>query len=129
MELTNEKAFAALISLRELMDKELPAVAALRVRKLHNELSAAWKDVESVKEVLIQRYGQKDDAGKVLTEDMNGAEIIKLQPECAAEFDASWKALLAEVITVNAQLRITDFGDTKLTPALLINLGDLLVED
>jgi hypothetical protein len=129
MELTNEKAFAALIGIRELIDKELPAVAALRVRKLHTELSAAWKEVEAVKDLLISRYAEKDEAGNALTEVQNGHELVKLRPDANAEFETSWKALLAEPITVQTQLRMSDLGDVKLTPALLINLGDLLIED
>jgi hypothetical protein len=129
MQVSNEQVFSALNAIRELVGKELPVSAAFRIRKLNTELVDAWKQVEATKDDLLKWHAEKDAEGKIKTEQVGESEVAVFLPEKREAFDNAWRHLLQESVEIHTTLPLAALGDTMISPAVLINLGDLVTEE
>ena len=114
----------AIEALRSLAAERLPVIGALRVRKLTRALTEHIEDVEGVRKGLLDRYGKKDEDGKLIIE----GNQIPLIPETMLEFQAEFATLMAGEFTTEFPVRVSDLGKIDIAPQILIDLGGLLDE-
>jgi len=127
--LTNAAVLPAIMALNGLMDEKLPVRTAFKIRKLHRALSAQWEIVEEVRKSLIEQSVLRDAAGNpVPGEEQRGQPTVRLRPEAIPHFEAQWRDLMDAPVDVGEGIRIEELGDREISPALLLNLGDLLAE-
>jgi len=123
--LKNAELGRAIEALRSLAAERLPVIGALRVRKLTRALTEHIEDVEGVRKGLLDRYGKKDEDGKLIIE----GNQIPLIPETMLEFQAEFATLMAGEFTTEYPVRVSDLGKGDIAPQVLIDLGGLLEED
>jgi len=122
--LKNADLGRAIEALRSLAAERLPVIGALRVRKLTRALTEHIEDVEGVRKGLLDRYGKKDEDGKLIIE----GNQIPLIPETMLEFQAEFATLMAGEFTTEYPVRVSDLGKGDIAPQVLIDLGGLLDE-
>ena len=122
--LKNAELGRAIEALRSLAAERLPVIGALRVRKLTRALAEHITDVEGVRKGLLDRYGKKDEDGKLIIE----GNQIPLIPETMLEFQAEFATLMAGEFTTEYPVRVSDLGKIDIAPQVLIDLGGLLDE-
>ena len=122
--LKNADLGRAIEALRSLAAERLPVIGALRVRKLTRALTEHIEDVEGVRKGLLDRYGKKDEDGKLIIE----GNQIPLIPETMLEFQAEFATLMAGEFTTEYPVRVSDLGKGEIAPQILIDLGGLLDE-
>jgi len=122
--LKNAELGRAIEALRSLAAERLPVIGALRVRKLTRALTEHIEDVEGVRKGLLDRYGKKDEDGKLIIE----GNQIPLIPETMLEFQAEFATLMAGEFTTEFPVRVSDLGKIDIAPQILIDLGGLLDE-
>ena len=122
--LKNADLGRAIEALRSLAAERLPVIGALRVRKLTRAIAEHIEDVEGVRKGLLDRYGKKDEDGKLIIE----SNQIPLIPETMLEFQAEFATLMAGEFTTEFPVRVSDLGKIDIAPQVLIDLGGLLDE-
>jgi hypothetical protein len=122
--LKNAELGRAIEALKLLAAERLPVIGALRVRKLTRALAEHITDVEGVRKGLLDRYGKKDEDGKLIIE----GNQIPLIPETMLEFQAEFATLMAGEFTTEFPVRVSDLGKIDIAPQVLIDLGGLLDE-
>ena len=122
--LKNAELGRAIEALRSLAAERLPVIGALRVRKLTRALAEHIADVEGVRKELLDRYGKKDEDGKLIVE----GNAVPLIPETMMEFRAEFAALMAGEFSTEYPVRVSDLGKGDIAPQVLIDLGGLLDE-
>ena len=122
--LKNAELGRAIEALKLLAAERLPVIGALRVRKLTRALTEHIEDVEGVRKGLLDRYGKKDEDGKLIIE----GNQIPLIPETMLEFQAEFATLMAGEFTTEYPVRVSDLGKGEIAPQILIDLGGLLDE-
>jgi hypothetical protein len=122
--LKNAELGRAIEALRSLAAERLPVIGALRVRKLTRAIAEHIADVEGVRKGLLDRYGKKDEDGKLIIE----GNQIPLIPETMLEFQAEFATLMAGEFTTEYPVRVSDLGKGEIAPQILIDLGGLLDE-
>ena len=83
-------------------------------------------DANAERDKLIDKYGQKDEAGHLVHGEGNTIQLA-----FPAEFQASWNELLSASVEIDDKLRLveSDLGDDgSIAANVLIGLGELLGE-
>ncbi len=128
--LTNAEALSALGALQELAGQRVPFALALKMRRVLRRLREQAEDVEAERQKLIERYGERDEAGALVRRDVSPDGQRWTYPLADAEgFTREYSALLA--ITLECEGFTVDelAGLKEVTAAQLEALGGLLVEE
>jgi len=111
----------ALVSLSK---RDFKAKTAYRISKITKKILKEFEIFNEQRMKLIEKYGLKDDKGKLITKDGH------YQFEDMEAFNAEIKELLETEIQINVEtLSIEDFGDCELSPSELAGLGNLIKEE
>ena len=101
-------------ALQKLSQKELKAKLAWQVSKL---LKAADKELQEFNETrmsLIKKYGEKDEAGELITDDKGNCKIPE---DSAVNFSNELNELVEAEIEINAnKIKIDDLDNIDFTP-------------
>jgi hypothetical protein len=95
-----------------LLGKELPLDAAIEVIRLYRALSRAHEHYGSQRLALIEKYGVKDNDGKLIV-DSNGA--VDIQADKLEQFHSEDNKLLEEVVLIPG-LNINKFSSLTVIP-------------
>jgi hypothetical protein len=95
-----------------LLGKELPLDAAIEVIRLYRALSRAHEHYGSQRLALIEKYGVKDNDGKLIV-DSNGA--VDIQADKLEQFHSEDSKLLEEVVLIPG-LNINKFSSLTVIP-------------
>ena len=126
MQITIGELYEAHAALGQLAAKELPMKSALKVRRLARAVVEHVTDANAERDKLIDKYGQKDEAGRLVHGEGNTIQLA-----FPAEFQASWNELLSASVEIDDKLRLaeSDLGDDgSIAANVLIGLGELLGE-
>jgi hypothetical protein len=126
MQITIGELYEASAALQVLATKELPIRSALKVRRLARAVAEHVTDANAERDKLIDKYGQKDEAGHLVHGEGNTIQLA-----FPAEFQAAWNELLSASVEIDDKLRLaeSDLGDDgSIAANVLIGLGELLGE-
>lgn len=117
-------------ALDQLSMEKLPVKGALKVRKAVRSLRSTWDIIDDVRKKLLDEHAEKDADGKNVPGEPlpNGQMTTKLDESKRAAFHAAWVELLEQESEVVDTLTAEDLGTREVSPALLIQLGDLLTD-
>lgn len=101
----------------------LPATAAYVLLKLRRKCSAELQDLDKAREAICKELAVKNEDGSPKMREDGGYEIPDL-----AVFGERFNALLQQDVTVTGvrPLRLSEFGDAKVTAGELEQLGPFL---
>jgi len=104
-----------------LMKREIPAVAAFKLRKIANAMVTEIKAYNETREEKLKIAADKDENGEPKLEAvMDGEKEVGkkyvIEPEKLKELDKELGELLKKEVEINAEaLTVEDFGDAKIT--------------
>lgn len=123
--LTNAEARIAMMALTQLAQERLPVAGALRLRKVTRALAEHLTDVEAERLLLLERHARHSEDGKLLIE---GSQYQFASDADRQAFNEAFGELMALTWEHGWGIRVSDLGDIKVAPAVLLDLGPLLEE-
>ena len=126
--LSNERIVNTINTLGELNNAKLPVKVAYAITKNINKINTELKAYNEEKTKLINKYGEKDEEGK-LKVDENG--IIHLKEEFIEDYNRDIKELLSienEIDIHMIQLDDLLNSDYNISPAELMTI-DFMIKD
>lgn len=120
--LTGQQLLEARAGLLAIGARELGVKTAYAIAKIKRQAQSAMEDIEAVRIQLCARYAEQDASGQPVQKD--GAYVFA-DPTA---FQAAWKALLAEPVTLAGVRPITlaELDGLAVTPDELFQLGPFL---
>lgn len=110
--------------LKGLGQKSLKARSAYAVGRILKAADAEMSSFNETRMELIRKYGEKDDAGELKT-DENGN--VHIPPEVLSTFNTELTDLLATEIEINAnKIRIEDLENVEFTPGEMAQLDEFI---
>lgn len=114
-------------ALQKLADAQLKAKLAWQVSRI---LKAADVEMQSFNETrmkLINKYGEKDESGELITDDQGNCKII---PDKLIEFTNEMNDLISNEVEINAnKINMDDLGDINFTPGEITMLEPFIEID
>jgi len=131
---TNADLWSALVpvapstegALLHLAALDLPGIASYAIKKLKRKAVEEYADLDAARLALVQKYAEKDAAGKAVpTEDGKGTVIAD-----PAGFNADFQAILKQSVTLAGcrQIALSELGDVKISANVLDALDAFIVE-
>jgi hypothetical protein len=112
---------ASEVGLPELLRKEIPIKAAMRVRVINRKVRVELETYHEMRQKLIEQYAQRDDAGKIIVDEMGNARVT-------AEFWSPFRELAETEAPEIDPLPMDELGDIMVTAGCLDALGGLIQE-
>lgn len=123
MKLTNRQLLNAVPGFNHLNTLKLPVKASYRVAKAARQVDDALKDYRKTLEKLQGEHAEKDEDGKMKTEENR---VLLKDPEA---FEKEFEALLGESSEISiAKISLDEFGSAEVEPSFLYHL-DWFIED
>lgn len=102
-------------ALQKLSNTSLKARPAFTVSKMLKEAEKELANFNEVRMNLINKYGEKDEEGKLITDENDNCKITA---EHINDFSNELQELVATTIEINAnKLTLEDLGDADFTPS------------
>lgn len=102
-------------ALQKLSNTSLKARPAFTVSKMLKEAEKELANFNEVRMNLINKYGEKDEEGKLITDENDNCKITA---EHINDFSNELKELVATTIEINAnKLTLEDLGNADFTPS------------
>lgn len=102
-------------TLQKLSQKELKARLALTIARLLKEAEREIQNFNEVRMNLINKYGEKDEKGELITDDKGNCKIL---PEGIETFSKELNDLVATDVEINAnKLNLNDLDSLDFTPS------------
>lgn len=123
IEMTIREMISSVSALRNISEKKMSAKTAYQFARIIREVENELKSFQEARNKLIERYGKKDENGKIL-EDENGNVVIF--PDKKEKFDEEADDLLKTKIKINCeQVMLEDISnDNNFSPA---EIGELFL--
>lgn len=123
MKLSNAEILEAYAALKTVVKLHIPVRPAMRVAKLARVVEGAAQDVEAVRAKLVDKYAEKKN-GKPVSAGENGVKL-----EDPEGFQAEYRELLSVETELEATpLKLGEWGDIEVEPAVLMGLGPLVTD-
>lgn len=91
----------------------LPPKVAFRLRGLKRSVDAEVAKYNEVKDGYIAEYGERDDAGKLKMEKVDGRQAVSLKAECVEECKTKLRDLQSLDVAVE-EFTLADLGEKTL---------------
>lgn len=107
-------------TLQKLSQKELKAKLALSIARLLKEAEREIQNFNEVRMNLINKYGEKDEKGELITDDKGNCKII---PDGIETFSKELNDLVTTDVEINAnKLKLDDLENLDFTPGDMVAL-------
>ena len=111
-------------ALQKLANAPLKAKLAWQVAKLLQAAEKEIQDFNTTRMQLINKYGEKDDKGELVTDSDGNCKIIA---DSTTAFNAELSELLANEVEINgSKLKINDLESIDFTPSEISALEPLI---
>ncbi len=118
--------------LNTVMRMELPAKTAYWFKRFMDRVVSEMKAIEKTRLTLAVKYAKKDKDGKPLfKKDKKGKQLNEydVTPDNLLKFGKEFEALCQKEFEIPfTPIKLDAFGDTKITPDTLYELGKLIEE-
>jgi len=128
MKISNERILNDAAALGSISNKELPVKVSYSIAKNINKIESELKTYNTEKQKLIDKYSEKDNAGKTLIDSENKIKIEDKYLE-------NWNRDIKELLAIENEVDIHKFNISELensncamTPAELM-LIDYMIEE
>lgn len=113
-------------TLQEIMQKTLKGRAAFLLARIAREVDKEYTSFNTTRMQLIQKYGEKDDNGNLITDDKGNNKI----PQSAIEdFNKEVSDLLETKVQLNVNaVPLDDLNDIDFTPQQMLALEKFIEE-
>ena len=122
IEMTVQQMVDSVNALKEINEKKMPARTAYQFARIIREVENELKNFQEARNKLIERFGKKDESGKLIEDEKGNIEIF---PEKQEQFKKEADELMASKIHVNCeQIMLEDILANEFSPA---EIGELLL--
>ena len=118
--MTVQQMIDSVSALRDINEKKMPAKTAYQFARIIREIERELKNFQEARNKLIERYGKKDESGKLI-EDKDGN--IEIFPDKQEAFKKEADELMLSKIHVNCeQIELKDITENEFSPGEIGNL-------
>lgn len=104
----------------KIMQQSFKGSLAFKIARLARELDKEMQTFNSERQKIIEKYGEKDNDGKVITDDKG---IVKFDNSKIQELNDEFNTLLDTEIEINAdKLPMDNIDDFEITPQEMLNI-------
>lgn len=122
MKVKNKQVAGIISALSELVQMRVKVQTGMKIRKLARAIEQQATDMEAERQRLIEMYARRDAEGKKVLKEDRSVDVEE-------EFFEKFEVLLDLDFEVPEPLTVAELEAAgEMTPAVLIELGDLLVE-
>ena len=122
IEMTVQQMVDSVNARKEINEKKMPARTAYQFARIIREVENELKNFQEARNKLIERFGKKDESGKLIEDEKGNIEIF---PEKQEQFKKEADELMASKIHVNCeQIMLEDILANEFSPA---EIGELLL--
>lgn len=122
IEMTVQEMISCVPALKEIREKKMPAKTAYQFARIIRELDKELQNFQDTRNGLIERYGKKDDNGKLIEDDEGNYTIF---PDKEDIFKAEVDGLMKSKIHINCeQIKLEEINENDFTPA---EIGELFL--
>lgn len=108
-----------------LLQKELPIKISYKLSRLNKILSDEYQQFEESRKKLIDKYGNKDSDGNLITQD----DLVQFSEENRALFINEFSDLLDIDVHINFDpININELEDIKISPLDLLKLDSFIID-
>jgi len=126
MKLSNKRILEDAQKLGEIAQKQLPVKVSYAIAKNISKIEGELKIYNSERDKLIEKYGQKDQAGKTIINENNQ---IKLKEESISAWNEDIKSLLDIEIDIDIhKFSLNELNGINISPAELQTI-DYMIEE
>ena len=120
IEMTVQQIIDSIPALREINEKTMPAKTAYQFARIIREVENELKNFQEARNKLIERFGKKDEAGKLIEDDQGNVEIFSEKKDA---FKKEANELMNTKIHINCeQIALEDILDNEFSPEKINNL-------
>ena len=110
----------------KIMQQPVNGSLAFKIARLARELNKEIETFNQEKDKLLDKYGEKNEQGELLTDENNN---IKIPPENMTEINNEFNSLLNTIVEINCdKISIDQLDNFTITPQEMINLQSFLEE-
>lgn len=122
MQIKNKQVAGIIAALSELVQMKVNVRTGMKIRKLARVIEQQATDMEAERQRLIELYARRDEAGQRLVKEDHSVAVDD-------EFFDKFAELLELEFEAPEPLTVDELEEVgEMAPAVLIGLGDLLVE-
>ena len=104
----------------KIMQQSFKGSLAFKIARLARERDKEMQTFNSERQKIIEKYGEKDNDGKVITDDKG---IVKFDNSKIQELNDEFNTLLDTEIEINAdKLPMDNIDDFEITPQEMLNI-------
>lgn len=104
----------------KIMQQSFKGSLAFKIARLARELDKEMQTFNSERQKIIEKYGEKDNDGKVITDDKG---IVRFDNSKIQELNEEFNTLLDTEIEINAdKLPMDNIDDFEITPQEMLNI-------
>lgn len=104
----------------KIMQQSFKGSLAFKIARLARELDKEMQTFNSERQKIIEKYGEKDNDGKVITDDKG---MVKFDNNKIQELNDEFNTLLDTEIEINAdKLPMDNIDDFEITPQEMLNI-------
>lgn len=114
IEMTIQQMIDSVPALREINEKKMPAKTAYQFAKIIREIENELKNFQEARNKLIERFGKKDESGKLIEDEDGNVEIFAGKSEA---FKKEADELMSTKIQINCEpIDFENISDNEFTP-------------
>lgn len=111
-------------ALQKLAGAQLKAKLAWQVSRILKAADVEMQSFNETRMTLINKYGEKDESGELITDDQGNCKII---PDKLIEFTNEMNDLISNEVEINAnKINMDDLGDINFTPSEIASLENFI---
>lgn len=120
IEMTVQQMLDSVSVLRDINEKKMPAKTAYQFARIIREIEKELKNFQETRSKLIERFGKKDESGKLIEDEKGNVEIF---PEKKGAFKKEADELMMAQIHINCeQIMLKDILNNEFSPEEINNL-------
>lgn len=117
IKITRDRLLASQPGIKLLSNMKAPIAISFRVNKLIKEIGVALKETEEIRQQILEKYGTKDESGKLV---VNAEGYVEISDANREAFNNEFAILLQEECELSGDpIPVSLLPDLQLTPAEL----------
>ena len=124
IKITRDRLLASQPGIKLLSNMKAPIAISFRVNKLIKEIGVALKETEEIRQQILEKYGTKDESGKLV---VNAEGYVEISDANREAFNNEFAILLQEECELSSDpIPVSLLPDLQLTPTELSLIAPFL---
>lgn len=111
---------------QEISQKEINIRTSFKIARIMQALETEYKTFSEMREAMLQKYGEKDEAGQLkVTEEGN----YSIKQDCIVEFNSEISNLLSTTVQLNvSSISLNELEELTISPSKALSITSFIEE-